>query len=427
MLNIIRRFSFGVPVRWFVMALVLLLVLAGFWLVPRVRGRIPQLQLVAIGQDGRFQQSVSIPAAWADSADPGTGAVSRFPLLLALRNEGIRPATPNRLKLSIPARYRITLPDGRAYEGRATDGNPLLQYSFSIRVAPVQPGRLPVGIPGLDSLFIEPMLPAYNCTVLSDDVPEFVPAPALDPATLSTVRIFYSLEGRRFAQRQTGLLTINLDPELLKQPAAPPIPSFPVTVNSAGIPLPEFAALRRVGSRESTCGAPGTSAPMLSTVWETMDNGRLYVLDYAGVPRKYLFDMNRDSIVELEMWDPDADGRFEISRPTRFPVPASVVPPPPTAPAPVAADTAIRGDSTVTSVPLAAGAVTLDALPRDSAGNLIILPPRMRAVVDSVRRAERMARDSAARAAERARPRGPRVLGRPYVPPRTPPDTSRRR
>ena len=421
-----RRFSFGLSLRWFIMALLLLVVLAGFWLVPRVRGRIPQLQLVAIGQDGQFQQNVSIPAAWADSADPGSGAVARFPLMLALRNEGIRPATPNRLKLSVPARYRITLPDGRAYEGRAVDGNPLLAYSFPIRVAPVQPGRLPVGIPGLDSLFIEPLMPSHDCIVLADDVPEFVPAQAVEPASIATVRIFYSLEGRRFAERQTGLLTINLDEDLLRKAPASEIPSFPVTVNPAGNPLPEITSLRKVGTRESTCGPPGGSAPMLSTVWETADNGRLYVLDYAGAPRKYLFDMNRDSIVELEMWDPDTDGRFEISRPTRFPVPASVVPPPPARPAPLAVVTDTMAADTTRPDSLPGGTVTLDALPRDSAGNLVILPPHVRAVLDSLRRAERMARDSVARAAERARPRGPRVLGRPYVPPRPPADTTRR-
>ncbi len=53
------------------------------------------------------------------------------------------------------------------------------------------------------------------------------------------------------------------------------------------------------------------------------------MIDHGGVPRKYLFDLDRDSIIELEMWDPDGDGEFETRRQARLPIPAFLLPPPP--------------------------------------------------------------------------------------------------
>jgi hypothetical protein len=50
------------------------------------------------------------------------------------------------------------------------------------------------------------------------------------------------------------------------------------------------------------------------------------VVSYGGAARKYLYDLDRDSIIELEVWDPDADGRFEASRPTRMPIPEFLMP-----------------------------------------------------------------------------------------------------
>ena len=341
MLNILRRLGFGVPLRWLLVGLLVLLAGAAFILLPEVRGRAPALQLVAIGAEGEFRQDVLIPAAWADTARQSIGNATRFPLLLALRNSGVRAASPRRLAISLPARYRLTYSDGRELIGRRASGNPLAQYVFRLRPARIEPGRLPVGLPGLDTLWIEPIVPAYDCTVLSDSIPEFIPATQPDLAHLASVRVYYSLSGRGIRERQTGLLTVRLDTAAIGLPPRPQMPSFPVRVDHRGVTFPPVSAIRYAGARQTSCGQPEEPIEMLSTVWQTMEGGRVYVLHVGGAPRKYLLDLDRDSIVEMEMWDPDADGRFEISRGARFPVPASIVPPPPP-PAPVVVDTTPR-------------------------------------------------------------------------------------
>jgi hypothetical protein len=90
-------------------------------------------------------------------------------------------------------------------------------------------------------------------------------------------------------------------------------------------------------------------------LWETATGGRLFVVSYGGAARKYLYDLDRDSIIELEIWDPDSDGRFEASRPTRMYIPEFLMPARP--PIRVAVSTpvdSIGGDSLNVAAPGAA-------------------------------------------------------------------------
>lgn len=336
-MSILSRFSFGLRFRWILLLLLLVgAVAVGFLLYPRIGGPGPDLRLVAIGEGGEFRDSVAIPAAWAAPAMPRSGAVARFPLILGVVNEGPRPASPTRLALSLPARYRL-VPSNRSAVRYHEPGSPLARYLFAISPGLLRAGRLPSLLPGLDTLWIEPILPDYDCTVLADSVPEFIAAPAIDAATLARIRIFYRFGGGGLrGPDQTGLLEVQLDPAQLDRPAPPPPPSFPVSVSPDGIRLPDLGQLKDAGSRLTECGEPESPYRLLSTVWETPAGGRMIVLEFGGVPRKYLLDLNRDSIVEYEMWDPDGDGTFEIGRQARFPIPAYLIPEPP--PPPVVPD-----------------------------------------------------------------------------------------
>ena len=70
-----------------------------------------------------------------------------------------------------------------------TVGSPLARYVFTISPGAIAPKGLPRVLSALDTLWLEPIVPSYYCTALSDSVPEFVPAPALDANELAHVRI----------------------------------------------------------------------------------------------------------------------------------------------------------------------------------------------------------------------------------------------
>src|SRR5205823_7622226 len=136
----------------------------------------------------------------------------------------------------------------------------------------------------------------------------------------------YSFDGPGIRSRQAGLLDVHLDPSLLHRQAAPQLPVFPTQFQRPEIPLPAFEALRNVGSRTADCGDPEQPMQIVSHEWDTPEGGRFFVLDYGGKPRKYLFDLNRDSIVELEMWDSDGDGHFDARRAAHYPIPSFLLP-----------------------------------------------------------------------------------------------------
>ncbi|HEX7050634.1 MAG TPA: hypothetical protein VF188_10565 [Longimicrobiales bacterium] len=305
------------------------------------------LELVVLNPDGRYHESVRVPRVWTDTSGATAGAVMRVPLMLAVQNTGGEAQRPTRLELSVPARYRLVRGDGRPLLGRLTPGSPLVRYEIALPVGSMAPGAPPVRLPALDTLWLEPIIPSFYCVSFSDSVPEFVPAPPAPVDAISTVRIFYSFSGPELERRQAGLLTVELDPTLLRHELPEPPPVFLAAYREPEAPQPGLSALRYAGSRQAFCGEPTDPMELLVTLWETPAGGRFMVLDHGGAPRKYLFDLDRDSIIELEMWDPDADGDFEAWREARMPIPAFLLPPAPEPPYDVAIFASIPDDSLV--------------------------------------------------------------------------------
>ncbi len=337
---LLRQLGFRLTRGWVVLLLAIgALIATAFWVGP-FRPLPPDLRLLALGGDGRFRETITIPSSWADTAPPQPDVPARFPLVLAVYNGGARAAVPIRLALSIPSQFRIANTNGQAYEGRATAGNPLVRYVFEIKPGRVTPRQLPRVLSTLDTLWLEPIMPTYYCTAL-DSVPEFVPAPQQDPATLAQLRIFYSFDARIRA-RQTGLLNLQVDPALLARTPPPTPPSFPARRIDPEYPKPELGALRYLGARVTKCGDPGSTLEIYDALWETPEGGRFFVVYNGGTPRKYLFDLNRDSIIELEMWDADGDGRFEAGRQAGMVIPEFLMPPRPIV---VAIDSGALADS----------------------------------------------------------------------------------
>src|SRR5690606_5611028 len=152
-------------------------------------------ELVALNADGALEQSIAVPAAWADTLYAAPGIAARVPPVLRVRNSGREPARPQPLETSAPSPVHFIRPDGRPLQGYAVAGSPLIRYELSGGFPVVQPGRMPTLLPALDTLWLELVVPAFYCMTLSDSVPEFVPAPQPDPAAVSRVQIFYSFEG----------------------------------------------------------------------------------------------------------------------------------------------------------------------------------------------------------------------------------------
>lgn len=321
-----RRFGFQLSRGWFALILVVgALVGAAFWVGP-FKPQPPELQLVGLSGDGRFHQFVGIPSAWADTLPAASETTARFPLVLAVYNAGAASARPNRLAMSLPSRFRVTDADGQPLPFFTTMGNPLVRYELPVHAGAIEPGKMPTIIAGLDTLYLEPVVPTMYCTAVADSVPEFVAAPPMNPELMSRVRIFYSFAGERIRQRQTGLLTIQVDPNLVRRAPAPTPPIFPTEVFKPAAPKPELGVLTYAGSRETWCGDPGHPLEIYNALWHTADGGRFFVVYYGGAPRKYLFDLNRDSIIELEMWDHDSDGKFESRRAARMLIPGFLMP-----------------------------------------------------------------------------------------------------
>ena len=341
---VVQRLGFR-PSRGFVAIFVIavLLIGAAFWIGP-FRPRPAELRLLALSGDGRFNDYVGIPSAWADTLPAASEATARFPLLLAIHNAGAQAAQPTSLSLSLPARYRIASSRGPLKQ-RTTMGNPLARYDIRVRSPRVEPGSQPTIIPGIDTLWLEPIVPTLYCTALADSVPEFVAAPPQDANALSRVRIFYSFEGRTIRQRQTGLLTVQVDPNLIKREPSPTPPVFPTQILKPEAPAPELGSLSFTGARLSACGDPSQPLELHTALWETTEGGRFFVVDHGGAPRKHLYDLNRDSIIELEMWDSDGDGKFEARRPARITIPGFIMPLPKPRPDSAAAAAALAADT----------------------------------------------------------------------------------
>lgn len=285
----------------------------------------PPLDLVALGPDGRFQDTLLIPSEWADTATTTPDGVVRVPLMLAARNLGRSAVRPERLSLSVPLRYRLTGTAGEELEARVESGSPLLTYTLRPELGPVEPERLPAMLPAHDTIWLEVVSPAYYCVAVADSIPEFVPAPPPPVHTMAEVRIFYSFEGGDLGHRRTGTLTVRMDTSLLAMdpPEAPP--TFDM-VNDPALAQPELDALLLVGSRRTECGEPGSAMTLLSTVWETPAGGRFITLDYGGTVRKHLYDLDGDGVIERESWAGGHEDQFTATRRTALPIPEFLLP-----------------------------------------------------------------------------------------------------
>jgi hypothetical protein len=309
-----RRQRLGVRIsRGWTVLLVLALALAGgaYWLGP-MQEPPPTLELVLLA-DGEPATAVSV-----DGVTDAAEGVLRFPVQVALINTGTRAMRPQQIALHVPARFRLASARGRL-NGEVAQGVPLRRYVLPVRPPQVEPGAPPMTLPGLDTLWLEPDLPRFYCVAQLSDVPEFVPAPQYDPQALAHLQIFYSV--RSGAQRNTGLLDVNVDPRRLAITPAEMPPTFPTTFEEPQAQVPELGALRYGGSRTAWCGDPERPLELFVVTWLTGASGRFYVIHVGGQPRKILYDLNGDDVVELETWDVTGDGRFEARRQARFPVP----------------------------------------------------------------------------------------------------------
>jgi hypothetical protein len=340
MFDILKRFGFRANRR--VAALILLVgagLAAAFWIGP-LKPVPAELQLLALGQDGRYGAAVELRGAVRDSlAAPGPRD-DRYPLLLATRNVGARTTTPSVLSLSLPARFRLVDGTGTPYPPERSPNNPLLRYRLRLPSESFEPDSQVRPLARIDTLWLEPVLHDYDCLLGADRVPEFVPTPTYDPGRLSRVAVFYSFIGDSPGVRQAGSLELRVDSARLRRRPAPAPPNNRPVVTEPAAPMPVLGALGYLGTRRTECGDPMLPVELQTFAWQTADGGLFLVLYQGGAPRKYLFDLNADSIVELEMWDPDGDGDFEASRPTRLPLPEYLLPHVMTDVRPIALDSA---------------------------------------------------------------------------------------
>ena len=311
-----QRMGLRIPPGLIVLVLIIgALVGAAFWIGP-FRPLPPAVELLVADGEGF--------AAQAALANAGTAEEPRFPLVLALRNAGGRVAHPSELHLSVPARLRLRS-TRYALAREVVPGNPLVRYALPLEVG-VLPPDTTAAVAVLDTVWLEPQHDDYHCEAMSDSIPVFAPAPRIDPERLASVQAFYSVRDGRIEGRQTGVVHVRLDARAFDRPALARPPAFPTQIREPWIPGPALGPLTHAGTRTALCGDPQQPLELFTSTWETPTGGRFLVVYLNGAPRKYLYDLNRDSIVELEMWDPDGDGRFEARRAARFPIPSFLLP-----------------------------------------------------------------------------------------------------
>ena len=326
---ILQRFGFRVSRGAAITVLVIgALVGAAFWVGP-LRPLPPELELMVL-DGGSFGLDLDLRG---DTAVEN----ARFPLILAAHNRGPVAGTPASLELSVPSRFRLRDRFGRPLPRTVETGIPLARYSMPLRVGRLAPGSVPEVI--LDTILLDARVPDFTCIVQPDGIPEFIPAEPLDPRLLANVDIFYSFTGADYTARQTGVLRLQLDPTQVEM--EPVVVGEPgeVTLTEPQAEAPVLTALSDGGSADVECGDAERPVNLHTAVWNTAERGRFIVVYHDGAPRKHLYDLNRDSIVELEMWDPDADGDFEAARTVRYPIPAFLLPGAPFSEIRIAADT----------------------------------------------------------------------------------------
>jgi hypothetical protein len=329
MRHILLRLAPRLDGRWLVVLVLVGLGIAGAsfirWAQPEA-----ELELLVLGPDGQFHEELVLPPEWVDSTTSTPGAVVRFRLILGARNVGYSEAWSERLILSLPARYQLLDGRGEQLPTRRDLASPLVQYLLEPRLDPLEPGRLPQLLPAHETLWVEAIVPRYYCVELADSIPEFVAATPPSAEAMSELRILYSFEGGDLQERQTGTVSVHLDPGMLAVSMPPTPPSFPMEIDPT-LARPDLGPLRHVSTQEVLCGEPEAPMEMRSVVWENEEGARLIVLEYGGAARKYLFDLNGDGIVDRESWDPEGTGRFIATRRVQLPIPDFLLPPVPAA------------------------------------------------------------------------------------------------
>ena len=335
--NRAQRFGINIGRGWMVLVLLAgTLLLAAYWIGP-LRPIPAHLELLAIDGDVAVEEIAAEPRRTAQ------GRVV-FPIPLAVRNIGARTARPAAVVLSLPPQFGVSTSRGRV-AAEVSPGVPLRRFRVPLAGGRIEPDSQTQVLAGLDTIYLEPDLPRYYCSTQGERIPEFGAAPRYNAQTISDVRIFYSFVESARVERQTGLLNVSIDPELLEvAPAAGP-PTFPTVIQAPEAGAPETGTLLFAGARTAHCGDPEQPVELYTTSWETMSGGRVFVVYVDNVGRKRLYDLNRDGIIELETWDADADGLFEARREARFAIPDFLMPLPPRDPAmaqpdPVAPDSA---------------------------------------------------------------------------------------
>jgi hypothetical protein len=301
-----------------------LIIFGALWIGP-LRPLPAELRLLALTADGEFADSVFVAAERPDAIAAAADVVARAPLVLAVQNVGTRAATPSVLRLSLPARFRLTDRAGDPLAGRSAPGTPLVQYEFTLPFPELRPRDMPTILPSLDTLWIEAVLPEFHCNLIIDAVPEFIPAPPYDPSTLAPVRIFWALDANA-SGRQSGLLTVDIDPALLARPTASMPERARITMHREPAPRPDLGPLTQIGTRSADCGDPEAPIPLHTVLWEGQTGALMYEVAVGATPRKLLFDLNRDGRVDLEIWDAEGDGGFRTIREARYPVPSLLRP-----------------------------------------------------------------------------------------------------
>jgi hypothetical protein len=313
-------------IRGIIASLVVLIVVAAlvFWFGP-FRPSAAALELLALDSRGRFTTVADMTGTEPDTAPQlGTG-VPRLPLVLALHNTGNRPGRIRFLDLYIPAFLLLYDAKGQPIAREREGGNPLAHYRFELPRDPIEAGGLPVVLPGHERLWLESAISPYVCVITDDGVPDFRAAPRYDPVLLSQIEIFYSLSERTRSARSTGLLTLRIDPRLMRADSMPQPPIYPTLIRGDTAAL-DTSQLRRLGTREASCGEVDVPLTIQSISYATPMGGRVFAITHEGKRRKYLFDTDGDSVIDAEVWDPDLDGMFDAARRARFPIPTFLLP-----------------------------------------------------------------------------------------------------
>ena len=372
--HVIQRFGFRIGRGWMILLLIAAgLVAAAFWIGP-LRPLPAELELLAVAGD-TATRNISVEGVQAVD-----GSV-RFPVPVAMRNVGARPARPARIAVSVPAQYRVLTWRG-ALPSEVSSGVPLRRYVIPVAGTTVAPGTATQRIPGLDTLWLEPELPSYYCILQGGAVPEFLPAPEYNAQLLSDVKIFYSFAAGSGDDRHTGLLNVRIDPAQLQSTPAELPPSFPTHFNEPQVQLPQLGEIGKAGSRTAYCGDPERPVELFTVQWRNAQGSRMYAIYTDAMLRKQIYDLNGDGVIELEAWDADGDGRLEARRAARYVVPEFLVP------RPELEDARVRADS----VPPDSAFL---ALFRNTAIGPWRFTPRVRAALAAER--ERALRDSVAR------------------------------